>query len=130
MVAFGLSPSEVDEVLAYFDCFALSERDPDMQGFLVRISALIVNICLAILIKWSDEDLESSVGVVFVQVYAILLATFISMNNKSLSISDSHFALVLTISPLAVYFVFASFRFVFMRRTPGSCCIVPQIDGQ
>ncbi len=53
------------------------------------------------------------------QVYTILLATFISMKNKSLSISDSHFALVLTISPLAVYFVVASFRFVFMRRKPG-----------
>ncbi|KAF8906456.1 hypothetical protein CPB85DRAFT_1313761 [Mucidula mucida] len=106
MVLFKLnfSPEETREVLRYFDCFVSDERDPDMQGFLVRLSAFIVNICLAILIKWSKGDLISPVGIVFLQFYTILLATFITMRNKDMSIPDSHFALVLTISPLSVYF--------------------------
>ena len=58
-------------------------------------------------------------GIVFVQVFTILLATFITMRNKSLSLSDSHFALVLTISPLAVYFVYVSLRYLLVRRRPG-----------
>ncbi|KAF8906454.1 hypothetical protein CPB85DRAFT_878007 [Mucidula mucida] len=113
----NLSPDQIQEVLAYFDCFVSDERDPDMQGFIVRVSAFIVNICLAILIKWSKDDLISPVGIVFLQVYTILLATFITMRNKDMSIPDSHFALVLTISPLSVYFVYATARFLFRRQT-------------
>ncbi len=85
--------------------------------FLTRISAFIVNICLAILIKWSKGDLISPVGIVFLQVYTILLATFITMRNKDMYIPDSHFALVLTISPLSLYFVYATARFLFRRQT-------------
>ncbi|KAF8998070.1 hypothetical protein BDZ89DRAFT_1148323 [Hymenopellis radicata] len=97
----------------YFDCFVSDEGDPDMQGFLVRLSAFIVNICL---IKWSKGDLIGLVGVVFLQVYTILLATFISMRNKDLSI-PTRTLLSSHISPLSVYFVYATVRFLFCRRT-------------
>ena len=35
---FGLSASEAQELLQYFDCIVVSDREPDMQGFLVRFS--------------------------------------------------------------------------------------------
>ncbi|KAF8916768.1 hypothetical protein CPB85DRAFT_251536 [Mucidula mucida] len=51
-----------------------------------RLSTFIANICLAILIKYSSEDVIQAVGVVLLQVYSILLVTFISMwRNKPLS---------------------------------------------
>lgn len=72
------------QATAYIECIARSSRDPDMQGYAVRLSIFIANVMLAILIKWSHDDVTESVRVVLVQVYSILLVTFISMCRRNL----------------------------------------------
>ncbi len=35
-----LIDAEYDELTAYFDCIAQSDRDPDIQGYAVRLSSM------------------------------------------------------------------------------------------
>lgn len=74
----------------------------------------------AVLIRFSDEDVESSVGVILLTSYSILLVTFVSMWRQQLSVADAHFALFITVSPLSVYFVYASFRDLFLSKNATS----------
>ncbi|KAL0566762.1 hypothetical protein V5O48_015244 [Marasmius crinis-equi] len=107
------------ELNAYILCVAQSQRSPDMQGYAVRLSTFIANVCIAILIVWSEKPVEESVGVMMLQVYSILLSTIISMarNKDGLSVADVHFALPLTMSPLSLYFVYSTYRFI--RKRPS-----------
>ncbi|KAK0442638.1 hypothetical protein EV421DRAFT_570381 [Armillaria borealis] len=78
-----MSP-QLAEAAAYLSCVARSNRDPDMQGYAVRLSTFIANVMLAILVKWSHDEVTESVGVVLLQVYSILLVTFIGMSRGNL----------------------------------------------
>uniref|UniRef100_A0A0W0F2K9 Uncharacterized protein n=1 Tax=Moniliophthora roreri TaxID=221103 RepID=A0A0W0F2K9_MONRR len=98
------------DVIGYFVCVVRSDRDPDMQGYAVRLSAFVANVCIAILITWSEEEVRSSVSLVLLQTYTILLATAVSLIHHNLSIADAHFTLTITISPLGVYFVYSLYR--------------------
>ncbi|KAK0439971.1 uncharacterized protein EV420DRAFT_1769366 [Desarmillaria tabescens] len=104
------------QATAYIECIARSSRDPDMQGYAVRLSIFIANVMLAILIKWSHDDVTESVRVVLVQVYSIILVTFISMWRRNLSMADAHFALSITVSPLSVYFLYSTLRVCLKKR--------------
>ncbi|KAK0237505.1 hypothetical protein EDD85DRAFT_830491 [Armillaria nabsnona] len=104
------------QATAYIECIARSSRDPDMQGYAVRLSIFIANVMLAILIKWSHDDVTESVRVVLVQVYSILLVTFISMCRRNLSMADAHFALSITVSPLSLYFLYSTLRVCLGKR--------------
>ncbi len=66
---------------------------------------------------WSREDVEESVYVIFMQVYTVLLATFISLARRRLSIADAHFCLSMTISPLSIYFVYSTARWLMNKRS-------------
>ncbi|ESK91221.1 hypothetical protein Moror_2941 [Moniliophthora roreri MCA 2997] len=105
------------DVIGYLVCVVRSDRDPDMQGYAVRLSAFVANVCIAILITWSEEEVRSSVSLVLLQIYTILLATAVSLIHHNLSIADAHFTLTITISPLGVYFVYSLYRFV--RKRPN-----------
>ncbi|ESK84019.1 hypothetical protein Moror_11522 [Moniliophthora roreri MCA 2997] len=117
LLAYNIYNSYNKDVVGYLVCVAQSDRDPDMQGYAVRLSAFVANVCIAILITWSEEEVRSSVNLVLLQVYTILLATAISLIRHNLSIADAHFTLTITISPLGVYFVYSLYRFV--RKRPN-----------
>ncbi|KAK0203771.1 hypothetical protein DFS33DRAFT_830386 [Desarmillaria ectypa] len=107
---------QVAEAAAYLGCVARSNRDPDMQGYAVRLSTFIANVMLAILVKWSHDEVTESVGVVLLQVYSILLVTFISMWRGNLSMADAHFALSITVSPLSIYFLYSTLRVCLKKK--------------
>ncbi|KAK0458993.1 uncharacterized protein EV420DRAFT_1270113 [Desarmillaria tabescens] len=107
-----VSPQLV-EAAAYLGCVARSNRDPDMQGYAVRLSdelSSVLDYPTAILVKWSPDDVTEAVGVVLLQVYSILLVTFIGMARGNLSMADAHFALSITVSPLSIYFLYSTLR--------------------
>ncbi|KAK0497606.1 hypothetical protein EDD18DRAFT_160269 [Armillaria luteobubalina] len=107
---------QLAEAAAYLSCVARSDRDPDMQGYAVRLSTFIANVMLAILVKWSHDEVTESVGVVLLQVYSILLVTFIGMSRGNLSMADAHFALSITVSPLSIYFLHSTLRVCLNKR--------------
>ncbi|KAJ3734284.1 hypothetical protein DFJ43DRAFT_993883 [Lentinula guzmanii] len=99
------------DVEGYALCvFSAEGQNPDMQGYAVRLSNFIVNVCLALLIRYSEEDVAESVSVLLLQVYTLLVCAFVSLIRKQLSIADAHFALTSTVSPLALYLLYASVR--------------------
>ncbi|KAE9407790.1 hypothetical protein BT96DRAFT_84480 [Gymnopus androsaceus JB14] len=106
------------EVEAYMICVYKSEGlNPDMQGYAVRISNFVVNACLALIIRYSEESVLDSVSVILLQVYTLLVCAFITMIRKQLSVADAHFAITSTVTPLSVYFLYASFRKI--RKKPS-----------
>ncbi|KAJ3966617.1 hypothetical protein EV361DRAFT_555741 [Lentinula raphanica] len=103
---------------AYALCVYLEEgQNPDMQGYAVRLSNFIVNVCLALLIRYSEEDIAESVTVLLLQIYTLLACAFISLIRKQLSVADAHFALTSTVSPLALYLLYASLRTLFHKSS-------------
>ncbi|KAJ3714292.1 hypothetical protein C8R42DRAFT_748601 [Lentinula raphanica] len=103
---------------AYALCVYLEEgQNPDMQGYAVRLSNFIVNVCLALLIRYSEEDIAESVTVLLLQIYTLLACAFISLIRKQLSVADAHFALTSTVSPLALYLLYASVRTLFRKSS-------------
>jgi hypothetical protein len=69
---------------------------------------LIFAPCPGILVTWSPGDVDTGIQVTLIQIYPILLSTFVSIKRRSLSLYDATFALLLTSSPLTVYLVVAS----------------------
>ncbi|PBK75956.1 hypothetical protein ARMSODRAFT_1013363 [Armillaria solidipes] len=112
-----VSDAEWDALTAYWDCIAQSDRDPDIQGYAVRLSTYIANLCLAILMTWSHENINSSVHVILMQAYTIFIAAFISLGRKKLSIADAHFVFSITVSPLSLYLVYSTFRLMMHKST-------------
>ncbi|KAK0189063.1 hypothetical protein F5146DRAFT_694635 [Armillaria mellea] len=112
-----LTDAEYDGVTAYWDCIAQSDRNPDIQGYAVRLSTYVANVCLAILMTWSHENLKTSVYVILMQAYTIFIATFISLWRKKLSIADAHFVFSITVSPLSLYLVYSTFRLMMRKST-------------
>ncbi|KAJ4500710.1 hypothetical protein C8R41DRAFT_913796 [Lentinula lateritia] len=106
------------DVESYVLCvFSAEGQNPDMQGYAVRLSNFIVNVCLALLIRYSEESVSESVSALLLQVYTLMLCAFISLIRKQLSVADAHFALTSTVSPLAVYLLYASVRKVLKKRS-------------
>ncbi|KAJ3817757.1 hypothetical protein F5880DRAFT_1336944 [Lentinula raphanica] len=98
-------------VLDYALCVYQTEgQNPDMQGYAVRLSNFIVNVCLGLLIRFSEENVADSITVLLLQIYTLLTCTFISLARKRLSVADAHFALTSTVSPLALYLLYSSLR--------------------
>ncbi|KAL0576399.1 hypothetical protein V5O48_005588 [Marasmius crinis-equi] len=107
----------VDPGLEYLVCLASSERNADMQGYAVRLSAFLVNVFVAINIAWSEESVSNSVNAIFLQVFTILAASAVATTRDDLSIADAHFSITITASPLAIYFLYSGFRF--LRKRPN-----------
>ncbi|KAK0202731.1 hypothetical protein DFS33DRAFT_1385105 [Desarmillaria ectypa] len=112
-----LTDTAYDEVTAYWDCIAQSDRNPDVEGYAVRLSTYIANFCLAILMTWSHENVKASIYVILMQAYTVFLATFMSLSRKKLSIADAHFVFTITISPLSLYLIYSTFRLMMRKST-------------
>ncbi|ESK87179.1 hypothetical protein Moror_5873 [Moniliophthora roreri MCA 2997] len=111
--AFDFTP----EMDGYLYRLATSKWDQDMQGFAVRLSALVANICAAILVTWSEEVVKEWVNIIMLQNYTILICAAVVMARRDLSISDAHFAIVVTASPLSLHFVYSTYRY--LRNRPN-----------
>ena len=70
---------------------------------------------IAILLRWSNHDLKTSIFMLLSQVYPILIATASSIGSGDLALFDAHYAIAVTASPITVYLVYSSFRDVFRR---------------
>ncbi|KAJ4477156.1 hypothetical protein J3R30DRAFT_3753923 [Lentinula aciculospora] len=120
------------DVVNYVLCvYSVEGQNPDMQGYAVRLSNFIVNVCLggsyctalfmpdklstALIIRYSEEDVAESVSVLLLQVYTLMVCAFISLIRKQLSVADAHFSLTSTVSPLALYLLYASMREVLKK---------------
>ncbi|KAF9264059.1 hypothetical protein L218DRAFT_1076633 [Marasmius fiardii PR-910] len=104
----------------YLHCLADTPHNSDMQGYAVRLSTFVVNLCIAILVVWSKEQVvQESVKVLNLQNFVVLVCSTIAMARRDadFSVADAHFALTLTISPAAIYFVYSTYRFI--RRRPN-----------
>ncbi|KAL0573563.1 hypothetical protein V5O48_008396 [Marasmius crinis-equi] len=113
----GTALTTDDKLAEYIVCIAKSQRTADMQGYAVRLSTFVANVCIAILMKWSKKSIEESVAVIMLQVYSTLISTVISMARHDLPVSDVHFALTLTISPLTMWILYSTYRFI--RKRPS-----------
>ncbi|KAJ3714289.1 hypothetical protein C8R42DRAFT_256696 [Lentinula raphanica] len=114
----SLGSNYTDPLLAYEECVFQEEGlNADMQGYAVRLSYFLVNVCLALLIRYSDKDVAEPVNALLLQIYTLLCCTFISFTRKQLSVADAYFSLTLTISPLALYLVYASLRKVLRKSS-------------
>ena len=69
---------------------------------------------------WSPENVDIGVQSLLFQIYPILLSTLLSVNRKQLTVSDAHFAIAVSSSPLTVYLVVASIGDLFGIKT-GLC---------
>ncbi|CAA7259345.1 unnamed protein product [Cyclocybe aegerita] len=101
------------------DCFSAqtipghyknNELNPDVGGFAVGLSNIVINIVLPILLRWAHDDVQTTVVMLLSQVYPIMIATAGSINSTNLSLFDAHFAVAVTASPISVYLVYSAFR--------------------
>ncbi|KAF9017323.1 hypothetical protein BDZ89DRAFT_1140802 [Hymenopellis radicata] len=95
-------------ITGYLECIAESDRDPDVQGYAVRLSTFIANVCLGLLLTVYSHTSD------MVRRRRIRQRT---MWRQKLSIADAHFALSLTISPLAIYFIYSTTRWMFNKSS-------------
>ena len=70
-----------------------------------------------IMITWSPADVDAGVQASLLQIYPILLSTLVSIKDHELATEDISYALILCLSPLTMYLVFASFCDLFGTKT-------------
>ncbi|KAJ7695544.1 hypothetical protein B0H14DRAFT_3042138 [Mycena olivaceomarginata] len=71
--------------------------NPDMQGYIVRLSILLPNIGVAMLIAWSTKSPRSYYQLLFAQIFFILIGVLISIRRNQI--------IILTRSPICTYCV-------------------------
>ncbi|KAJ7915377.1 hypothetical protein B0H13DRAFT_2455968 [Mycena leptocephala] len=78
--------------------------NPDVLGYMVRLSSFIINICAGILIRWgSTKNAQDAIRNMLFQIGAIVLCTLISIVRDQLSFFDGLFTLTVAHSPIAWY---------------------------
>jgi hypothetical protein len=109
------------------------KKEGILTGPLFTCTAFLINICLctsshtrffmiftpslAAVIAWSGEEVSEFVSSILITTFSLLLCTFLSLLRKSLSVADAHFAIIITISPLALYIVYAAIRDILGKPT-------------
>ncbi|KAK7018211.1 hypothetical protein R3P38DRAFT_2981776 [Favolaschia claudopus] len=94
---------------------AFRAMNPDMQGYLVRLSNFITHLGVAILIAGSNSNPRKHYSNLFAQSTFILVGVFISIHRNQIDISDAEFALHLTRSPTCIYLVLLVIPRLFMK---------------
>ncbi|KAF9058199.1 hypothetical protein BJ165DRAFT_1334626, partial [Panaeolus papilionaceus] len=69
----------------------------------------------AIVLYWSEDNVQTIVFMLLSQIYPILVATASSVNTDNLSLFDAHFATAVTASPISVYIAYSSIRDLFLE---------------
>ncbi|KAF8168849.1 hypothetical protein K438DRAFT_1856242 [Mycena galopus ATCC 62051] len=100
------------------------DANPDIQGYFVRLCNFITHIGpsllqTAILIAWSPKSPRSYYGLLFSQIFSILISVFISIGRNQISISDAEFAVLLTRSPICAYCVLMVLPRFFIKAFPN-----------
>ncbi|KAF9008308.1 hypothetical protein BDQ17DRAFT_1539525 [Cyathus striatus] len=65
--------------------------NPDIGGLAVGLASIIINILLPILLRWQQDDIQSSLFMLLLQVYPILISTMASIHSGAFSLFDAHF---------------------------------------
>ena len=65
------------------------------------------------MVTWSQDDIDREIWATLLQIYPILLSTFLSIGRDQLSLFDANFTLNITSSPLTVYLVISSLSTLF-----------------
>ena len=73
---------------------------------------------IAILLRWSEHDLKTSIFMLISQVYPILIATASSIGSKPQNLIRRSLCYAVTASPITVYIVYSSYQDVF--RIPNT----------
>ena len=69
------------------------------------------------MVTWSPEKVDVAILSLLFQIYQILLLTLLSVNRQKLSVTDAHFAIGTTSSPLTMYLAVASIGDLFGTKT-------------
>ncbi|PVG03833.1 hypothetical protein CPB86DRAFT_308002 [Serendipita vermifera] len=92
----------------------------DMQGFFVRLSLFVSQICYVILLSFSRERVTTVVSSVLLQNYALLIGSLASISREKLSPNDIHFAISAVHSPVFHYLLLTSAAHLIHRQPPSS----------
>ncbi|KAJ6538276.1 hypothetical protein DFH09DRAFT_1399716 [Mycena vulgaris] len=93
--------------------------NPDMQGYVVRVSNFVTHLGAAILITWSNKNPRRYYMMLFLQIAFILIGVFASIGRDQLSIGDAQFAVILTYSPTCAYYVLLVLPRLFRKTLPA-----------
>ncbi|KAJ7133246.1 hypothetical protein C8R44DRAFT_730427 [Mycena epipterygia] len=93
--------------------------NPDMQGYVVRVSNFVTHLGAAILIAWSDKSPRSYYTMLYFQIVFVLIGVFASIGRGQFNIDDVQFAVMLTNSPICAYCVLLVLPRLFMKMLPG-----------
>ncbi|KAJ7794420.1 hypothetical protein B0H14DRAFT_2923104 [Mycena olivaceomarginata] len=93
--------------------------NPDMQGYIVRLSNFVTHIGVAMLIAWSTKSPRSYYQLLFAQIFFILIGVLISIRRNQISIDDAEFAVILTRSPICTYCVLFVLPRLFIKTLGG-----------
>ncbi|KAJ7609873.1 hypothetical protein FB45DRAFT_943140 [Roridomyces roridus] len=94
--------------------------NPDVQGYIVRLSNCISHIGVAALIAWSSKSPRDYYRQLYFQLIPILIALFVSTRRGTLSIDDVEFAVLLTRSPICTYCALLVLPRLFVKSLPPS----------
>ncbi|KAG8798878.1 hypothetical protein FRC16_006370 [Serendipita sp. 398] len=75
-------------------------NNPDIQGFLVRLSLFISQMCFATLLVFSRKDIRTIIASLLLQNYSLLIASIVFIRLEKLSPNDIHFAIGAVLSPV------------------------------
>ncbi|KAJ6467743.1 hypothetical protein C8R45DRAFT_1171145 [Mycena sanguinolenta] len=107
--------------------------NPDMQGYIVRLSNFVTHIGAAILIATSTRSPRSYYALLFLQIFFILLGVLISIRRNQISISDAEFAVLLTRSPICTYCVLFVLPRLFINtlapKVHNAVCTIRRLPG-
>ncbi|KAJ6580038.1 hypothetical protein DFH09DRAFT_324615 [Mycena vulgaris] len=93
--------------------------NPDMQGYVVRVSNFVTHLGAAILITWSNKNPRRYYAMLFLQIVFILIGVFASIGRDQLNVDDAQFAIILTHSPTCAYYVLLVLPRLFLKTLPA-----------
>ncbi|KDQ54269.1 hypothetical protein JAAARDRAFT_403882 [Jaapia argillacea MUCL 33604] len=82
----------------------------DVAGLYVRISTYVTNVCLALVILHSPDDVATTFYAQILSVYSLFITTCISIADHSLTRFHGTYALITTGSPLSISLVIYALR--------------------
>ncbi|KAK7045282.1 hypothetical protein R3P38DRAFT_2508461 [Favolaschia claudopus] len=102
MTAVCLHPESVTDLTdcnmpGFFRC-----PNPDVSGYLVRIPAYLVNLCLGIIFIYHPKQARDGVWTQLLTVYALLISALVAIWSKGLTRFHSQMTVFLVLSPLSL----------------------------
>ncbi|KDQ56691.1 hypothetical protein JAAARDRAFT_298959 [Jaapia argillacea MUCL 33604] len=89
----------------------------DVAGLYVRVSTYVTNVCLALLILYSPDEVATTFYAQILSVYSLVITTFISIADHSLTRLHGTYALITAGSPLSITLAIYALRSLFQKDT-------------